>query len=308
MKYLFFDCECANCFDKVAKICSIGYTITDINFNIIEKKDLIINPEDIFDYHLFKKDSKINLAYKKSDFYNSPTFKERYNELKKLFEANDTIVFGYSILNDIKFLIDSCDRYKLDYLKFHYVDVQDIYKAYNTLDNKTGLDSALNHLQIIDDSIHHKSDDDAFLTMMVLKAISELNDNSSLINILGKYNLKIKTIDDYINEAKERKRKKEESRLEHLERVAKLKELIPLYDKVLIEAKSQKYSGKCFCFSNQVARFGEKAILAQKIIYDNGGMTTKDYKDGNIVILGHKENEESYKEKNISYIWINEII
>ena len=117
-----------------------------------------------------------------------------------------------------------------------------------------------------------------------------------------------RSIDDFIKEAEDRKRKKEESRLEHLERIARLKELIPLYDKVSLEAKSQKYSGKCFCFSNQVARYGENAILAQRIIYENGGMTTKDYKEGNIVILGHKESEEAYKEKNIPFIWIKEII
>ena len=33
--YLFFDCECANCFDGIGKICSLGYVLADDELNII---------------------------------------------------------------------------------------------------------------------------------------------------------------------------------------------------------------------------------------------------------------------------------
>ena len=34
-KYLFFDIECANCYNNCAKLFSLGYVVTDENFNII---------------------------------------------------------------------------------------------------------------------------------------------------------------------------------------------------------------------------------------------------------------------------------
>ena len=44
MRYLFFDIECCN----GRNICEFGYVITDDKFNILEKKDFTINPENKF--------------------------------------------------------------------------------------------------------------------------------------------------------------------------------------------------------------------------------------------------------------------
>lgn len=44
MKYVYFDIECASNIDGKAKICSLGYVVTDSSFNILEKDDLVINP------------------------------------------------------------------------------------------------------------------------------------------------------------------------------------------------------------------------------------------------------------------------
>ena len=55
MNYLFFDIECAGVFKNMAKICAFGYCLTDENFHIIEKEDLLINPQGHFhltDLHL----------------------------------------------------------------------------------------------------------------------------------------------------------------------------------------------------------------------------------------------------------------
>ena len=48
MKYLFFDIECAGVFKNVAKICAFGYCLTDEKFNILEKEDILINPQGGF--------------------------------------------------------------------------------------------------------------------------------------------------------------------------------------------------------------------------------------------------------------------
>ena len=50
--FVFFDCECANTFDGVGKICSLGYVICDDDLNIIESEDVVMNPECDFDWYL----------------------------------------------------------------------------------------------------------------------------------------------------------------------------------------------------------------------------------------------------------------
>ena len=51
--YLFFDIECANCFNGEGKMCSFGYVLTDADFNILDSQDLVMNPETEFDWYLF---------------------------------------------------------------------------------------------------------------------------------------------------------------------------------------------------------------------------------------------------------------
>ena len=48
MKYLFFDIECSVVSKKAAKICAFGYCLTDEKFHILEKEDLLINPQGGF--------------------------------------------------------------------------------------------------------------------------------------------------------------------------------------------------------------------------------------------------------------------
>lgn len=42
MRYLFFDIECA---DGSKAICEFGYVLTDEKFNIIRKRNILIDPE-----------------------------------------------------------------------------------------------------------------------------------------------------------------------------------------------------------------------------------------------------------------------
>ena len=66
MKYLFFDIECANCFDGKGKICEFGYVQTDENFSIIEKESFKINPCAPFDKKGFEFNKKVSEFNKKS--------------------------------------------------------------------------------------------------------------------------------------------------------------------------------------------------------------------------------------------------
>jgi hypothetical protein len=75
MKYLFFDCECANCYNHEGKICSFGYVITDEAFHVLEQKDIIINPDAPFDPHVLGQGERsIDLAYTPLRFEHAPKF------------------------------------------------------------------------------------------------------------------------------------------------------------------------------------------------------------------------------------------
>ena len=63
MKYLFFDIECSNGHN----ICSFGYVIADQSFCILQKEDIVINPESPILLAPHGKRPKIQLAY--SDDY-----------------------------------------------------------------------------------------------------------------------------------------------------------------------------------------------------------------------------------------------
>ena len=82
MRYLFFDIECCNGRD----ICEFGYVITDENFNILEKDDIIINPENKFNLTGRPGGRNISLFYSKDVYYKAKTFPHYYDRIKKLIE------------------------------------------------------------------------------------------------------------------------------------------------------------------------------------------------------------------------------
>ena len=120
MKYLFFDIECSD----GKHICSFGYVLTDCNFVVLEKKDILINPEAIFHTGAWskakreksEKDRGITLAYPKEAFTSSPKFTEFYNEIKDLLTDADTKVIGFACDNDARFIMWATERYKLEFI------------------------------------------------------------------------------------------------------------------------------------------------------------------------------------------------
>ena len=169
MKYLFFDIECANCYNNCAKIFSLGYCITDENFNILEdKRDVLINPRDRFDWYVAKK----MMAYPRSIFADQPAFPEFYDFFKGMFEDEDTIVIGYAVTNDVHFLQDDCKRYGLTPFTYRFYDVQQIYARQPENNTAKNLEDSLLSWCGIEPENLHRSDEDAYNTMLILKAIA----------------------------------------------------------------------------------------------------------------------------------------
>ncbi len=168
MKYLFFDIECANCDNGNGKICSFGYVLTDESFKVIKKEDIIINPRSHFFLKGRNNSFEIVLAYPKEVFRKAPPFPHFYKQIKKMLEDTDTIVFGHAVYNDVNFIKSECRRYNLPCIEFHFNDSQLIYRKHKKIQREVSLADAAADFGLEPEQLH-KSDDDAMLTMQLVR-------------------------------------------------------------------------------------------------------------------------------------------
>lgn len=165
MDYLYFDTECCN----GESLCSFGYVIVDCEFNIIEKKDILINPETEFKLGRAGFDPAINLAYSEEEFRKSPKFTDVYGEIKGLLEKEDRAFLGHSIDHDLKYLYNACVRYDKSEINVKAYDTQRIYNSVSY-----SLHKIMHELEIdISNFKEHNSRDDAEMSMLYIKAICE---------------------------------------------------------------------------------------------------------------------------------------
>lgn len=185
MNYLFFDIECANCFNGIGKICSFGYVLCDEKFSVIESDDLLMNPDTIFDWYLFKEDSKCRLAYTREDYINNPKFPQHYQKIKSLLEASNQIIFGFGCQNDVATIATECLRYDLDLIDFNCHDIHTVLEKIYEI--KGGLGTYVEKFEIPTDGMEfHDSKADAFFTMKVTEKL--MNDQKKpLKEILAPY-------------------------------------------------------------------------------------------------------------------------
>lgn len=171
MKFLFFDTECANCNDGDGKICSFGYTLTDQNFKVLDKADILIEPRAKF---LLPRG--IRLAYPTREFRKHPPFDAAYGKIKALLEGAD-FVLGHAIYNDARYLISECQRYNKSFFDFKFYDTQLLYMHYNNLKTQVALDKIIQ--DIGGEITFHRSDEDAFASMLTLKDICQKTDKTA---------------------------------------------------------------------------------------------------------------------------------
>lgn len=221
MNYLFFDIECANCFNNRGKICEFGYVLTDTNFNELERDNIIINPNAKFDSYVIKK----MLTYTKQEYKNAKLFPSYYKQISNII-SSDVMIFGHSIDSDARYLNDECKRYNLPFLKYKFYDVMHMYKGYSGEKDLLGLKKIAIELGSKQQENEHRAVDDALATMDILRTLcSKLNcDTSSLIDLYedckGETNRgKIKTV--YLEKAKIRRQKKYEERLKRKREIKK---------------------------------------------------------------------------------------
>ena len=171
MKYLFFDIECAD--GGKATICSFGYVLTNEEFKILRREDIVINPQSRFNLTGRAGRPDIELAYPKSTFKKAPAFDKFYNKIKALIENEEYCVIGHSIGDDVTYLNRACARYKLEPLSFKYFDTQRMYRELSGEKKQISLEKAISALGIEENFRYHQSVEDARATMLVFKALLE---------------------------------------------------------------------------------------------------------------------------------------
>ena len=167
--FVFFDCECANTFDGIGKICSIGYVICDDDLNVIESEDVVINPECEFDWYILSGKGECKLAYSKDFFRTKPNFESYYKSIKKLFTTGNRYIGGFAVSNDVGFVNSACERYNSDYINFRAFDAEKYFE--NKYGKKQKLSQWAQEFGVnISKFQSHKSVDDAMMTMLCLKS------------------------------------------------------------------------------------------------------------------------------------------
>ena len=173
MDYIFFDIECANCFGGRGKICSFGYVITDESFNILEKSDILINPHSKFHLHGHNNHPGIVLGYGEDEFLASPDFKHFYPAIRELLTRDNSMIFGFSVMSDAGFLKSECARFHKPMFDYDFIDIQRIFTDYKQLENTPALIKCAAEYGVTETQDVHKSDDDSYFTMRVLKGLCE---------------------------------------------------------------------------------------------------------------------------------------
>jgi len=278
MRYLFFDIECANCFDGTGKICEFGYCITDENFRVQKKKNILINPKSQFDPYVVKK----ILHSKKEEYLKSPDFKSFYPHIENLLSEKEQIVVGHTVESDAKYIFDECVRYNVKPPEFSYVDIREVYRNIIKSQTSVSLGKMGEQLAIEYNYILHSADVDAYLTMLVTKAIVE-KENTDLSNIVKNYPSAVGSINliernykekrlmaKYLKDCK--KNGYEFLTGENAEIFSKYKK----YAKPKRGKKTSMFNGKVICISKnfEYVHFNEMLELSQLIINNGGVMSS----------------------------------
>ena len=170
MNYLFFDVECANCFDGVGKICEFGYVLTDENLNVIKQGIHLINPDAEFDWYVKNK----IISYAIKEYEKAPKYPQIYRmHIQELVELPDTLYVGHGVRDDIKYLNDEANRYNLPRFERQCIDSSQIHRHFYNLPQTKGLKAIVKELEIGDHKKLHNSEYDAKMTLEYVKRMCE---------------------------------------------------------------------------------------------------------------------------------------
>ena len=299
MKYLFFDIECSVVGKNVAKICAFGYCLTDEKFNILEKEDLLINPQGRFHLTDKKGTQGIVLPYKYSEFKNYPTFQEYADRIYSLLQDKDTLVAGHATTNDVKYLNLESIRFSLPSFSFDFADTQFIYmNVVKDFTRQLGLGAIATELGV--EFVAHRAVDDAYATMKIAEAMCK-EEGLTFSQLLEKYEITLGRIENYeitLNtsraymEYKAAQEKKKEAREQ------KKAEFYRFFDREKRKRKKEgKLKGKAVCFSHPLEMELDISKKLLSAVFAEAGFFTSHAEECDIYVCF--ENESGARLKSV---------
>ncbi len=197
MRYLFFDIECSVVSKKAAKICAFGYCLTDEKFHILEKEDLLINPQGGFHLTDRKGEQGLVLPYEYGGFKACPTFPQRAERIYALLQDKNTLVVGHATMNDVKYLNLESIRFGLPSFSFSFADTQFLYmNTIGDFSRQFGLGAIAEDLGV--QFVAHRAVDDAYATMRIAEAMCRAaGEDVTLSALLEKYGITLGKIENY---------------------------------------------------------------------------------------------------------------
>jgi len=272
MKYLFFDIECAVVSKKAAKICAFGYVLTDERFHILEKEDILINPQGNFHLTDRKGEQGLVLPYEYEEFKNYPTFPHCAERIYSLLQDSDTLVVGHASMNDVKYLNLETNRFRLPSFCFRFADTQFIYmNLIGEFSRQFGLGAIAEELGV--EFTPHCAVDDAYATMRVAEAMCK-KEGVTLTALIDKYQITTGSIKDYqitqnTSVGSERYRKERERAKEEREKTRAAFHIFADREKRK-RAKDGKLKGKRVCFSHALELEKELAPALLSAAFSQG--------------------------------------
>jgi len=278
MKYVFFDIECACVYKSVAKICAFGYVVTDENYNVLKKEDILVNPKGKFHLTDRKGGNGIVLPYEYSEFKSRPLFHEIYPQIKALLEDKDAIVLGHATLNDVNYLNLETKRYRLPSFRFDYHDTQFFYmNAVGDFSHQIGLGTMAEKLGV--EFVPHRAADDAYATMRVCEALCK-REGTDVQGLIKRYKIRAgrlrgykifvpdsEGLNAYYREREKARRARAKAREEFYRYVNK-------YNNRKRKTAGGIYEGKVFCFAKDVENDVPDSVNLLRAIFASGGKYT----------------------------------
>lgn len=297
--FVFFDCECANTFDGIGKICSLGYVVADDELNVLESEDVVINPECEFDWYLFSGKGGCQLAYSKDYFRIKPNWESYYKEIKKLFTTGNRYVLGFAVGNDVGFVNSACERYNEDFIQFRAFDLEKF------LEQKYGKKQKLvewaEELGVnVAKYQSHKSVDDAMMTMLCLKKVC-MNENISVENLLQQNKGLFISSEQMLIQQEERAYRKEMT--EKIKRLYGKKSPKPGHKTIV----GNKYELSSSLMKSDI----DMSFALVKKIYDNGGTTFEHLVGDGYVIFEENPDDliiEKLKKRGLKAVTLEEMM
>jgi DNA polymerase III epsilon subunit-like protein len=296
MNLVFFDIECASVYKTTAKICAFGYVICDEQFNIIKKEDILINPKGKFHLTDGRGEHGLVLPYEYENFKNYPLFPEVYPTIKQLLEDKNNVVYGHSILNDIKYLQLETNRFKLEPLNFDFSDSQIIYMtSIGDYSRQFGLEYITKDLNV--EFTPHRAADDAYATMKIVEAMCK---REGLTYLQLEEKLKIKkgningvkvtkpTSQGFIEYVTKREKDKQQR--------AKNRSQFYVFLSRKRAKKSGKLLGNTYTFSRNIEDNLNLSTSLVNSIYEKGGKYSQKLETCNVYVC--EDNDISIRTKN----------